>query len=109
MPARRRLVLPTAALAALPFVAWSPAASAFFPPMGPPAVVEPVAPPPFEPPPPPPVIVVPPVVTPPVVIDRCPPPVSTPEPATLVGGLAGLAAAAGYRAVRRKNSTANEV
>jgi hypothetical protein len=31
-----------------------------------------------------------------------PPPVSTPEPATLVTALIGLGAAAGYRAIRGK-------
>jgi hypothetical protein len=111
MPARRwTTALPTAALTALSFVALAPAATAFFPPMVPPAPTEPVAPPPFDPPVQPPVIVVPPVTPPPVVTDPCPPPpaVATPEPATLVGGLLGLAAAAGYRAVRRKKGATSE-
>jgi hypothetical protein len=122
MPARRKKqwkrILPTITLTAIPFTVVCPTAYAFFPPISPPPptvvvvppvspppviVVPPVSPPPFSPPPPPPVVV-PPVSPPPVVV----PPVSpttntTPEPATLVTGLLGLAAVAGYRLVRRKD------
>ena len=115
---RKRLkkLLPavTVTLTTFPFAVWSPAANAFFPPVwgtAPPAVVPPVvpppvvvvppvAPPPFVPPPPP-VIVVPPVSPPPIVVSPPPPPTGTPEPATLVSGLIGLAAAAGYGLKRR--------
>jgi hypothetical protein len=98
------------------FAVWVPPAQAFFPPVpsSPPVVVvppvspppiivvPPVSPPPFVPPPPPPVIVVPPTVPPVVVPPVCPPPPSgVPEPATVVSGLIGLAAAAGY-GLRRK-------
>jgi hypothetical protein len=76
----------------------------------PPVVVPPVCPPPFVPPVVPPVIV-PPVCPPPVVIDPCcqchghgsPPPSGVPEPMTIVSGLIGLAAVAGYRHIRRKD------
>jgi MYXO-CTERM domain-containing protein len=56
-------------------------------------------------------VIVPPVVPPPVVTDPChcqcvcpPPPNCIPEPATIVSGLFGLAAAAGYGLVRRKKT-----
>ena len=74
------------------------------PPVSPPPliVVPPVSPPPFISPPPPPRIVVPPV-TPPVVVPPVspPPPCGVPEPATVVSGLIGLAAVAGYRLRKR--------
>lgn len=123
MPARRKKkwkkVLPTITLTAIPFTLACPTANAFFPPVTPPPpkvvvvppvspppviVVPPVSPPPFSPPPSPPVVV-PPVSPPPIIVV---PPVSpgtstTPEPATLISGLIGLAAVAGYRRlVRRK-------
>ena len=118
---RKRLkkLLPavTVTLTTIPFAVWSPAATAFFPPVWgttyPPAVVPPVspppvvvvppvAPPPFVPPsPPPPVIVVEPPSPPPPVIVSPPPPNGVPEPATVVSALLGLAAAAGYGLKRR--------
>lgn len=112
---KKMLPAVTVTLGTLPFAVWAPAAQAFFPPVFPIAppvaaippvapppliVVPPVSPPPFvPPPPPPPVIVVPPVSPPPIVV---PPhcnynPCGVPEPATVVSGLIGLAAAAGYR------------
>jgi MYXO-CTERM domain-containing protein len=112
----------TVSLTAVPFAAWSPTASAFFPPLwgtSPPLVVAappvtppplivapPVAPPAFVPPPPPPSIVSPPTVAPPVYVSPPPPShcdcsCTTPEPTTLVGGLLGLVAVAGYRLKRR--------
>src|SRR5262245_1324819 len=101
-------------LTTIPFVIWTPTASAFFPPMWPvsppvtvippvlpPPVIEvpPVSPPPFVPPFVPPVV--PPVVpvVPPV---SPPPPPATPDPGRLVTSLIGLAAAAGYALKRRK-------
>ena len=115
---RWKKILPTVTLTAIPFTMTCQTALAFFPPVVPPPpkvvvvppvspppviVVPPVSPPPFSPPPPP-HVVVPPVSPPPIVV----PPVSphttgTPEPATLIAGLMGLAAVAGYRAVRRKD------
>ncbi len=105
---KKLLPVVTVTLTTVPFTVWTPTASAFFPPVWPvsppvtvvpptvpPVVVPPtVPPPPFVPPVVPPVIVPPPVV-PPVVV---PPtdPNSTPEPATLVSSVIGLAAAAGY-------------
>lgn len=110
------LPVATVTLTATPFAVWVGTAQAFFPPVpsSPPVVVvppvspppiivvPPVSPPPFVPPPPPPVIVVPPTV-PPVVVPPpiSPPPCGVPEPATVVSGLIGLAAAAGY-GMRRK-------
>ena len=106
----------TVTLTTIPFAVWSPSAAAFFPPVwpvsppvvvvpptvSPPVVVPPVSPPPFVPPPPPPVIVVPPVLPPPIVVPPVsPPPNGVPEPATLVTGLIGLAAVAGYKFKRR--------
>jgi hypothetical protein len=108
----------TVSLTVFPFAAWSPVAEAFFPPVWPVSpptvvvppvspppviVVPPVSPPPFVPPPPPPVIVVPPVSPPPIIVPPVSPPpmCGTPEPATLVSGLIGLAAAAGYGLKRR--------
>ncbi|AMV23479.1 hypothetical protein VT84_03655 [Gemmata sp. SH-PL17] len=106
----------TVTLTTVPFAVWSSSAQAFFPPVwgSPPVtvvppvspppiiVVPPVSPPPFVPPPPPPVIV-PPVVPPPVIVPpTCPPPpCGVPEPGTIVGGVIGLAAAAGYGFRRR--------
>ena len=120
---RLRKLLPavTVTLTAAPFAAWSPAASAFFPPvwpisppvvvvppvLSPPVVVDPpvVPPPPFVPPVSPPPVVVPPVLPPPIVVPPVVPPTSaTPEPATLVTGLIGLAAVAGYRLKRRNGN-----
>src|SRR5438093_11086277 len=108
---RWRRVLPTATLTAVTFTLAERPALALFPPVwrvSPPVtvvtpppntppviVVPPVVPPPFVPIPPPPG---PPPVPPPV---PPPPPSSTPEPSTLVAGLAGLAAAAGWAARRR--------
>ncbi|AWM36220.1 hypothetical protein GobsT_60010 [Gemmata obscuriglobus] len=102
----------TVTFTAAPFAVWVQPAHAFFPPvitspppvvvvpptLPPPVIVDPpVSPPPFVPPPPPPVVV-PPVVPPVVVPPVCPPPppCGVPEPATVVSGLIGLAAAAGY-------------
>lgn len=72
-----------------------PCASAFFPP-----VIQPPGPPVTPPPSTQPPVVVPPVDPPPVVV----PPRQVPEPATIVTALAGLAAAAGYHAIRRKRT-----
>jgi hypothetical protein len=49
-------------------------------------------------------VIVPPVAPPPIIVPPVSPPttVGTPEPATLVSGLIGLAAAAGYRLTRRQ-------
>lgn len=93
---RWKLIVPTAALAVAPFTVCTPQAQAFFPPVsGPPLTVSPVVPPPF--------IVVPPVVPPPViVVPPTTPPNAVPEPSTLLGGLAGLSAAAGWAARRRR-------
>lgn len=106
----------TLTLTMAPFAVWSPSASAFFPPLWPVTppvgavppmvpppviVVPPVVPPPFVPPPPP-VIVVPPVVPPPITVPPVSPPAGVPEPATVVSGLIGLAAVAGYRLRRHK-------
>jgi hypothetical protein len=115
---RKLLPVVTVTLTGLPFAVWSPPAAAFFPPVwpgdppvtvvppvAPPPVVvtPPVSPPPMVPPVSPPPIIVPPVSPPPIVVPPVsPPPVTgTPEPATLVTGLIGLAAAAGYRLKRR--------
>lgn len=96
-----------------PFVVYAPAAAAFFPPLwpiSPPVmVVPPLASPPVvvEPPVVPPVVVDPPIV-PPVVVEPPinPPPSNTiPEPATVISGLVGLAAMAGYRLSRRQPRT----
>jgi hypothetical protein len=106
---RWKRVLPTATLTAIPFTVFCPTVEAFFPPVvppppvvvvvppvsPPPVVVPPVSPPPFVPPPPPPVVV------PPVVPPVSPPP-GVPEPATIVTGLIGLAAVAGYKRVMRR-------
>jgi hypothetical protein len=105
---KKLLPVVTVTLTGVPFAVWAPTASAFFPPVWPVSppvtVVPPVAPPPIvvDPPLPPPVVV--PPVSPPVVVvpPVSPPPISTtPEPATLVGGLIGLAAVAGYRRLSR--------
>lgn len=110
----------TVSLTTLPFAMWSSNAQAFFPPVwnvpppvaavppvAPPPliVVPPVAPPPFVPPPPPPLIVVPPVVPPPIMVPPISPPCGVPEPATVVSGLIGLAAMAGYGLRRREKKT----
>lgn len=117
------LPVATVTFTAAPFALWVQPAQAFFPPIltSPPPVVvvppispppvivvPPVSPPPFVPPPPPPVVV-PPVVPPVVVPPTCPPPppCGVPEPATLVSGLIGLAAVAGYR-LRRKDAEPGE-
>ncbi len=112
---KKLLPVVTVTLTAGPFAVWAPSAAAFFPPVWPitppVTVVPPVSPPPVivEPPvvPPvsPPPVIVPPVSPPPIVIPPVsPPPITTtPEPATLVTGLIGLAAAAGYRLRRRKS------
>jgi hypothetical protein len=112
---RKLLPAVTVTLTTVPFAVWSPAAEAFFPPVwpvSPPVVVVPpavppvvvpptVPPPPFVPPVVPPVIVPPPVV-PPIIVPPPPPPSTTPEPATVVSTVIGLAAAAGYGLRRRK-------
>jgi hypothetical protein len=116
--ARWTRVIPTATLTVMPFAMFGPTAQAFFPPFTPtqppPVIVEPptqpppvtvvppVPPPPFVPPPPPLVIVVPPTIPPPPTMPPPPPPNGVPEPSTLVGAIAGLAAAAGWAARRRK-------
>jgi hypothetical protein len=103
-------IVPAATLTALPFTVLAPTAQAFFPPItpAPPVtvvqppvpppvlVIPPVSPPPFVPPP----TVVPPVVPPPVIVPPTTP--AVPEPSTLVATFAGLAAAAGWAARRRK-------
>jgi len=96
--ARWKLLVPTATLTLAPFAFSMPSASAFFPPVSPPSTVTPVVPPPF--------VVVPPVVPPPVVVvpPTQPPSSTVPEPSTLMGGIAGLTAAAGYAARRRKKA-----
>lgn len=95
----------TATLTAVPMTVFCPSANAFFPPVitipppvvvVPPPVVPPVVVPPVVPPICPPPVVVPPVCPPPVVS----PPTTVPEPATMVTALIGLAATAGYRALR---------
>ncbi len=106
----------TVTLTTLPFAVWSPTATAFFPPVWgtspPPSVipvppppvvsVPPVMPPPFVPPVvTPPIIVTPPSCPPPVIVTPPQPPNGVPEPATLISGLIGLAAAAGYGIKRR--------
>lgn len=96
--ARWKLLVPTATLTLVPFTFSMPSASAFFPPVSPPVTTNPVSPPPF--------VVVPPVVPPPIVVvpPTHPPSNTVPEPSTLMGGLAGLTAAAGYAARRRKKA-----
>lgn len=91
-------------LTASPFVAFTPQAQAFFPPVfpgSPPvAVVPPTVPPPvIVVPPVVPPVVVPPTVPPPVIVvpPHCPPPNGVPEPATLISALVGLGAAAALR------------
>lgn len=120
-PAKKKWkrILPKATLTVIPFTAFCSEANAFFPPLTPPPpvvvvvppvspppiiVVPPVSPPPFSPPPPPPHIVVPPVSPPPIVVPPVSPGTNTPEPATLLTGLIGLAAVAGYRHIRRKEN-----
>lgn len=109
---RWKMALPTLTLTAMPFTVFCPVTQAFFPPINnqtvdpptspPVIVVPPVSPPPFVPPPPP-VIVDPPPPPPDIVV---PPPCechhNTPEPSTLLAGAIGLAAAAGWKASRRK-------
>lgn len=109
---RGLLPVVTVTLTGLPFALWAPPAQAFFPPVfpgSPPvSVVPPVVPPPVIVVPPimPPPVVVPPVMPPPIVIPPVsPPPITTtPEPATLVGGLIGLGAVAGYRRLKRRKA-----
>lgn len=102
-------LVPTATLTIVPFAVFQPQAGAFFPPVFPTqnpdvVVVPPVSPPPFIVTPPP-TIVVPPVVPPPIVVPPIgPPPSTVPEPSTLVAGIAGLTAAAGWTARRRKKN-----
>jgi hypothetical protein len=121
---RQLLPAVTVTVTTLPFAVWVPHADAFFPPVwgldpptssatptvvnappAPPApllVVPPVSPPPFVPPPPPPALVVPPPSPPPlIVVPPTPQHNCVPEPATVVTGLIGLAAAAGYGRTRR--------
>lgn len=109
---KKLLPVVTVTLTGLPFALWAPTASAFFPPVWPVSppvtVVPPVSPPPIVVPPvvppvSPPPIIVPPVSPPPIVVPPVsPPPITTtPEPTTLVGGLIGLAAVAGYRRLTR--------
>lgn len=108
--ARWKLLVPTATLTLMPFTLSMPSANAFFPPVVPPppvSVVPPALPPPITVPPvaPPPFVVVPPVVPPPViVVPPTSPPHTVPEPSSLVAGLAGLSAAAGWAARRRKKA-----
>jgi hypothetical protein len=101
--ARWKRLVPTAALTALPFTVMAPTAQAFFPPITPtaPVTVAPVQAPPFVPVTPP--VIVPPVTPPPViVVPPVTPPTGVPEPSTLVAAMAGLTAAAGWAARRRK-------
>jgi hypothetical protein len=96
-----------------PFVVYTPSAAAFFPPLwpiSPPVVVvPPLASPPVvvEQPIVPPVVVDPPIVPPVVVEPPISPPASNtiPEPATVISGLVGLAAWAGYRFSRRQSQS----
>src|SRR5262245_5362835 len=120
---RKLLPAVTVTLSTFPFALWTPTASAFFPPVwgvpppvvvvppvAPPVVVvPPVSPPPFVPPPSPPVIV-PPLSPPPIIVvpPVSPPPNGVPEPATVVSGLIGLAAAAGYRFARLRGRKVEE-
>lgn len=111
---RKLLPVVTVTLTGLPFALWAAPAQAFFPPMwpiSPPVtVVPPTSPPPLVvvppvvPPVSPPPVIVPPVSPPPIVIPPVsPPPITTtPEPATVVSGLIGLAAAAAYRRLKRQ-------
>ncbi|HEY2909976.1 MAG TPA: PEP-CTERM sorting domain-containing protein, partial [Gemmataceae bacterium] len=107
MPMRWKMIVPTATLTMVPFTLSIPTAQAFFPPISPPppigVVTPPVSPPPIivVPPSPP---VNPPVSPPPIVVPPSPqPPSSTaPEPSSLIAGISGLAAAAGWAARRRK-------
>src|SRR5207248_4161261 len=119
---RWKRVIPTATLTAVTFAWSSQSASALFPPIWPgtPQTPTVIPPPPVPPPPvvvvppPPPPIIVPPTVPPPVIVPpTLPPPVivpptlppphhATPEPSTLAAAIAGLAAAAGWSARRRK-------
>lgn len=101
--------LATITLTAMPFTVWCSSAQAFFPPINhqnssPPTVVE-------QPPTTPPVVVVPPVSPPPVppvppppnVIDPpCDCDCNAPEPGSVIMGITGLLAAAGYRWKKRK-------
>lgn len=120
----------TVTLTTVPFAAWAPPAQAFFPPLWgtnppvavvpptviasppsslPPLVVAPpVSPPPFVPPPPPAIVVSPPAAPPPLIVSPPPMPNCVPEPATLVSGLIGLAAAAGYGLKRRHEKKSDE-
>ncbi|MBX9626528.1 MAG: PEP-CTERM sorting domain-containing protein [Gemmataceae bacterium] len=110
MAPRWKALVPTAGLTAVTFTLTSQTASALFPPVWPrpqPPTVITVPPPPVDvvvvPPVVPPVIIVPPVVpVVPVVPVTPPPPTGVPEPSTLITGMAGLAAAAGWAARRRK-------
>lgn len=111
-PRRWQKLVPTATLTAVTFTVTTQPAQALFPPIWPrtPPVVVVVPPSP----PPPGTIVVPPVDPPPIVppvvppvippVVPPPPPTGVPEPSTLVMGAAGLAAAAGWRARRRKGN-----
>jgi len=104
-------VLPTATLTAVTFTLAERPAFALFPPIWPVSPPVSVVTPPPNPPPvvvvPPvvPPVVVPPVQPPPIIVvpPTVPPPSPTPEPSTLVAGLAGLAAAAGW-AIRRRGT-----
>lgn len=114
--ARWKLVLPTATMTVFPFAAFGPTAAAFFPPISPPPPVTVVSPPPVVPPvvvvppvSPPPFVVVPPTSPPPVVV--VPPPCTcnpTPEPSSLVAGITGLSAAAGWAMRRRRKTGTSE-
>ena len=103
---KKLLPVVTVTLTGLPFAVWTPPAAAFFPPVWPGSppvtVVPPISSPPVVVPP-----VVPPVSPPPIIVPPVsPPPITTtPEPATVVSGLIGLAAAAGYRLKRRYEKT----
>lgn len=94
--ARWKLLVPTATLTLVPFTVQP--AQAFFPPVSPPTTVTPVSPPPF--------VVVPPVVPPPIVVvpPTSPPGSTVPEPSTMGAAIAGLTAAAGWAARRRKKA-----
>lgn|GEM_PF-3178287 len=105
---RWKMIVPTATLTMVPFTLSMPTAQAFFPPISPPppigVVTPPVSPPPIVVVPPVSPPLVPPVSPPPIVVvpPTSPPSSTVPEPSSLIAGISGLAAAAGWAARRRK-------